>query len=95
MVIDDFDVRRTACAARPCEADSPLRVDPYAELTGAITPQDFETIASQRAEFIQTSCGVEDFKASISLSGKTLKFANETPIGERLGSAVAVAQDHR
>jgi 3-methyladenine DNA glycosylase/8-oxoguanine DNA glycosylase len=46
MVIDDFHIRRAARTARPCEADSPLRVDPYAELASAIASQSFKTITS-------------------------------------------------
>jgi hypothetical protein len=38
MVIDDFDIRRTARSTRPQEADSPLRIDPNAELAGTIAP---------------------------------------------------------
>jgi hypothetical protein len=91
MVIDNFDIRRTTRAARPCEADSPLYVDPYAELAGAITFQGFETIASQCSQLIQGDRGVKDFEAAIALLGKALKFANETPVSECLGARVPVA----
>jgi hypothetical protein len=95
MIVDDFDVRSTTRAAWPNEADSPLLVDPDAELAHAIPLQGFEPIASQCAKFIQADGGVENFEATISLPGKALKFTNEASFGERLGARVPVAQDHR
>jgi hypothetical protein len=95
MIIDDFDIRRATRATRPYEANSPLRVDPYAELAGTITFQGFETIASQGPQFIQANRSVEDFEAAVGLPGKTLKFAHETTVGKRLGTRVPIAQDHR
>jgi hypothetical protein len=94
MVIDDLDIRRSVRASRPYEADSPLHVDPDAELTGSIPLQGFEPIASQRAQFIQTARCVEYFEPSIGLSRKTLKFTNEMTVGERPGPCAPVGQDH-
>lgn len=91
MVINDLHIRRATLAARPYEADSPLLVDPDAELAGAITLQGFETVAPQHAEIIQPTCGFENLQPPVGLSGKALKFTNETTIGKRLGTSVPVA----
>ncbi len=88
MVIDDLDIRRPARAGGPCEADSPLHVDPDAELTDSIALQGFEPIASQYAQFIHTARSIEYFKPSIGLSRKTLKFTNEMTVGEGPGPSL-------
>jgi hypothetical protein len=83
MIIDDFNVRTAGRTARPSEADSLLRVDPYAELTAAIAFQGLQMINSQRTKLVQTCGRIEDFETAIGLSGKTLEFANEVSFCER------------
>jgi hypothetical protein len=76
VIIDDFHIRRTFCATRPLEADSPLLIDPDAELAGAIALQRLEPIAPQEPQIVHGRC-VENFKPSVNLPGEALKFPNE------------------
>jgi hypothetical protein len=43
MVVDDLDIVRIAVA--PCEAETPVVVDPYAVLPPSIALQRFEAVA--------------------------------------------------
>ena len=94
MVVNDFDIRRAACSARPHEADAPLCLDPYAELTGAIALQRFKAIASQRAQLVDTGGSIENFQAAISLPSKPLEFTDEMSISKCSSPHVPIAQDH-
>jgi hypothetical protein len=77
VVVDDFHIRGAFRAPRPLEAETPLLIDPDAELSGAIAFQGFEPVALQEAQIVQTHCRVENLKAPISLVGEALKISNE------------------
>ena len=84
-----------SCLPRgPTEADAPLRIDPYGELPGTISPQCFQPIATQSPQCIQTSGRVQDRKAPRRLAFKTLESWNVLPGGERFSPSVPVALDH-
>lgn len=57
VIIDDRDMGRAV--ARPGEADSPLIIDTYAVLLGAVAIQAFQSIARRRAEIIKNGCSVQ------------------------------------
>ena len=84
-----------SCLPRgPTEADAPLRIDPYGELPGTISPQCFQPIATQSPQCIQRSGRVQDRKAPRRLAFKTLESWNVLPGGERFSPSVPVALDH-
>jgi hypothetical protein len=57
VVVDDLDVE--AITFRPSETDTPLLVDPYAELIRSIARQPFESISRGDSEVDQTLCTVQ------------------------------------
>src|SRR4051794_38910801 len=94
VIVDDFHVRRAFRATRPLEADTPLLIDPDAELPSTIAFQRFKPVALQNAKIVERGCRVENFKASISLTCEALKFTNKRARCEARRPFVPIAQDH-
>jgi hypothetical protein len=57
MVVDDFDIVRTALF--PLEADPPLIIDPDAPLSDAVVPQLFQPVARRYPQIVHPLGGVE------------------------------------
>jgi hypothetical protein len=94
MVIDDLDVRRTSRLLEPLEANPPLDVYPDAVLPISIAFKRFKAVACERSEIGKGRSSVEDLQQFVGLSSKSLEFPDELTSRKRLGSLVAITQDH-
>ncbi len=92
MIVDNLDVIRTP--TRPNEADTPLIVDPDAELAGAVATQRLETVSGRYPEVAERPRSVEVIELA---PGDTLERAESphiTVAKQPLGILVAKALNH-
>jgi hypothetical protein len=94
MVIDDLDVQRTGTQLRPLKANPPLDVYPDAVLPIPVAFERFKAVARERSEIGKGRSSVKDLQPFVSLSSESLEFPDEFTSRKRLGSPVAIAQDH-
>jgi hypothetical protein len=95
MVIDDLDVQRTSRVLQPLKANPPLHVYPDAILPISIALARFEAVARECSEIGEGRSSVEYLQPFVSLSSESLEFPYELTSRKRLGSLVAIAQDHQ
>jgi hypothetical protein len=94
MVIDDLDARRTGPLLQPLKANPPLDVYSDAVLPIPVAFERFKAVARERSEIGKGRNSVEDLQPFVSLSSESLEFPDEFTSRKRLGSLVAIAQDH-
>jgi hypothetical protein len=94
MTIDDLDVQRTSPLPRPLKANPPLDVYPDAVLPLTVAFERFKSVALERSEIGKGCSSVEYLQPFVSLSNRSLEFPDELTSRKRLGSLVAITQDH-
>ena len=91
-VVDDFDV--PGAVVPPAKADSPLVVDPDAELPASIAAELLEPVAGRHAEVVQILGAIENLQLSLGMRLESTKpFRRPTP-EEVLGVARSKRPNH-
>jgi hypothetical protein len=92
VVIDDFNVRRTAGIGRPFKANAPLLVNANGPLPCPIAFECFQPIAGQSRQIGQRHGSVQNLEALPALPVEPLKRADELAICELLRAFASVTQ---
>jgi hypothetical protein len=92
MIVDDFHI--VGKAIGPAEANSPLIVDPDAELSLAIAAQRFESVSRRHAQFVECVCCVQHLQLSARNPFDTGESPDEIVIEKLFCIATGEAPDH-
>jgi hypothetical protein len=92
VVVDDLDIFRSRIL--PAKADTPLIVDPDAELPGTLPFQGFQTIAWRHLEVIQAHRNLELPQLAARHIGNAVESPNSIAPSKRLSIVAFEGSDH-